>query len=118
MTSEVTSDLKFEISNINYPGNNVHVVLNTLFSGLRGHEGLQMTSEVTSDLKFELSGLNNPSSSAFLAPKCFSELNVPGGRKKGQISSIDLLASPQVKSQASYYHKLKQSINYLCASGH
>ena len=57
-----------------------------------------MASEFTSNLEFELSDLNDPCSSAFLAPKCFSELNVPGKKKKeGQISSIDLLASPQVK---------------------
>ena len=56
--------------------------------------------EVRFDHEFELSDLNNPCSSAFLAPKCFSELNVPGKKKKeGQISSIDLLASPQVKTE-------------------
>ena len=55
-----------------------------------------MTSEVTSDLKFELSDLNNTCSSAFLAPIVLCLTNLPG-KKKGQISSIDLLASPQVK---------------------
>ena len=70
MASDVNFKLRFEISNLNYPGNYVHVVLNTLFGGLRGHEGLQMTSEVATDLKFEISGLNNPCSSASLASKC------------------------------------------------
>ena len=64
MASDVNFNLRFEISNLNYPGNYVHV----LFGGLRGHEGLQMTSEVATDLKFEIIGLNNPCSSAFLAP--------------------------------------------------
>ena len=35
-------DLRFEISNLEYPGIHVHIVSNDL----RGHGGLQMTSEV------------------------------------------------------------------------
>ena len=50
-----------------------------------------MTTEVNYDLKFELSGLNNPCSSARLAPKRSSELNVLG--KKGQMPSIDSLGA-------------------------
>ena len=33
-----------------------------------------------------------------MAPKCFSELNVPGKKEEGQISSLDLQASLQVKT--------------------
>ena len=35
-------DLRFEISNLDYPGIHVHIASN----GLRGHGGLQTTSEV------------------------------------------------------------------------
>ena len=35
-------DLRFDISNLDYPGIHVHIASN----GLRGHDGLQMTSEV------------------------------------------------------------------------
>ena len=80
--------------NLNYYGIYVHIAWISHFCGLLGHHGLQMTSEVTNDLIFGVSGVINPCSSAFLAPKCFSELNVP---EESQISSIDLLASPQVK---------------------
>ena len=97
MASDVNFKLRFEISNLNYPGNYVHVVLNTLFGGLRGHEGLQMTSEVATDLKFEISGLNNPCSSASLASIVLCLTNLDGKKERSQISSIDLLASPQVK---------------------
>ena len=93
MASDINFNLRFEISNLNYPGKYVHVVLNTLFGGLRGHEGLQMTSEVATDLKFEISGLNNPCSSAPLVSIVLCLTNLDGS----QISSIDLLASPQVK---------------------
>ena len=58
MASEVTFDLRFEISNPNYPGIFMHVAPNSHFGGLRGHGGLKTASEVTSDLKFELSDLN------------------------------------------------------------
>ena len=78
MASDVNFKLRFEISNLNYPGNYVYVVLNTLFGGLRGHEGLQMTSEVATDLKFEISGLNNPCSSASLASIVLCLTNLDG----------------------------------------
>ena len=78
MASDIIFNLRFETSNLNYPGNYVHVVLNTLFGGLRGHEGLQMTSEVATDLKFEISGLNNPCSSASLASIVLCLTNLDG----------------------------------------
>ena len=62
-------DLRFDTSNLNYPGIYVHIAWNSHLDGLRGHSGLQMTSEVNLDLKFELSGLNNQCSSACLASK-------------------------------------------------
>ena len=65
--SEVASDLKFDISNLNYPGIHVHITYNSHFGGLWGHSGLNMTSEVTSDLKFDFCSLNNQCSSASLA---------------------------------------------------
>ena len=78
MASEVTFDLRFEISNLNYPGIHMHVAPNSHFGGLRGHGGLKTASEVTSDLKFELSDLNNPCWQAFLACKSFPELFATG----------------------------------------
>ena len=39
---QISYDLRFEISNREYPGIHVHIATN----GLRGHGGLQMTSEV------------------------------------------------------------------------
>ena len=41
-------DLRFEISNLDYPGIHVHIASNGLRGrdSLRGHGGLQMTSEV------------------------------------------------------------------------
>ena len=50
----------------------------------------------TSDLEFELIGLNNPYSSAYLAAKCFSELNVP--EEESQIPSIDSLGAKRARS--------------------
>ena len=58
VVSEANFDLRFEFSNLNYPGTCVHVVSDSRLGGLWGHDGLQMTSEVTSDLKIELSDLN------------------------------------------------------------
>ena len=59
-------DLRFDISNLDYPGIHVHIA----FKGLRGHGSLQTTSEVTSDLKIQLSDLNNLCYHASLASKC------------------------------------------------
>ena len=56
--SDIKFDLIFEISNLIYPGNNVHVATNHQLVGLWGHGGLQMTSEDATDLKLEISGLN------------------------------------------------------------
>ena len=62
-----------------------------------------MTSEVTSDLKFELSGLSNPCSSITLASKGLYWTNLPEEEERSQISSIDLLASPQVKTEYCWF---------------
>ena len=94
---EVKFDIRFDKSNLNYPGIYVYIAWNSHFGGLWGPSSLHMTSEVTSDFAFEFRGLNNPCSSAFLAPKWLYYTKY--GRKKGQISSIDLQASPQVKIQ-------------------
>ena len=51
-------DLRFEISNLNYPGIIVHVASNSHFGGLGGHGGLQTASEVTSGLGIKISDLN------------------------------------------------------------
>ena len=59
-------DLRFDISNLDYPGIHVHIASNSL----RGHGGLQTTSEVTSDLKIQLSDLNYLCSHASLPSKC------------------------------------------------
>ena len=47
-------DLRFDISNLDYPGIHVHIA----FNGLQGHGGLKTTEEVTSDLKIQLSDLD------------------------------------------------------------
>ena len=46
-------DLRFDISNHDYPGIHVHIASNAL----RGHGSLQTTSKVTSDLGMALSDL-------------------------------------------------------------
>ena len=56
-------ELRFEISNLTYPGIHVHIASN----GFRGHGGLQTASEVTSDLKIQLSDLDYMCYHAFLA---------------------------------------------------
>ena len=56
-----------------------------------------MTSEVASDLKFVFRGLYNLYSSASLASIVLCLTNLDGKKERSQISSIDLLASPQVK---------------------
>ena len=50
--SEFKFDLRFGISNLNYPGIDVNVASNS-------HCGLQTASEAASDLTIELSDLNN-----------------------------------------------------------
>ena len=89
--------------------------------GLWGHCGLHMTLEVYYDLKFELTGLNNPCSSAYLAPKCFSELNFQERRKP---NTIHWLARHQARSLVKLVIVLQRSIpsplymvplpSYLC----
>ena len=43
VVSETISDFIFKISNLNYPGVNVHVASNRHFGGLLGPASLQMT---------------------------------------------------------------------------
>ena len=50
--------LRFEISNLDYPGIHVHIASNSHFDCLLDHGGLQTASEVTFDLGIELSDLN------------------------------------------------------------
>ena len=78
MASEFTFDLRFEISNLNYPGIHVHVAPNSHFGGLGGHGSLKTTSEVTSGLKIKLSDLNYLCCHASLASKCLYEPNHTG----------------------------------------
>ncbi len=58
MASEVTLDLRFEISNLKYPGIHVHTAYNSHFGGLRGHGSLQTASEVANGLGIEIGGQN------------------------------------------------------------
>ena len=81
-----------------FAGIYVHVTCNSHYDDLWGHDDLQMTLEVTSEPKFELSSLNNPCSSTPLAPKCSSELNTPGIRRKAK------------------YHQLTRSVVFLIES--
>ena len=57
---EVRSDLRFEISDLNYLHIHVHIayMVWTLFDSLGCHYGLQTASEVRSELRFEISDLN------------------------------------------------------------
>ena len=55
---QTSYDLRFEISNLDYPGIHVHIASNSHFGGLCGYGGLQMASEVTYGLKIELSDLD------------------------------------------------------------
>ena len=76
--SEVQFDLRFETSNLDYPGIHVHIASKRHLGGLRGRGGLQMTSEVTSGLVFELSDLDNLCSHVSLASNCHYSPNFPG----------------------------------------
>ena len=67
-------DLRFDISNLDYPGIHAHIASNSHFGALWGHGDLQMTSEVKADLKIELSDLNYLCSHASLACKGFLEM--------------------------------------------
>ena len=69
-SSEVQFDLRFETSNLDYPGINVHIASNSHCDCLWGHGGLQMALEVTSDLGMELSDLNYLSYHASMASNC------------------------------------------------
>ena len=70
-------DLRFEISNLYYPGINVHIASN----GIQGHGGLQTTSEVTSDLKIQLSDIDYLCSHVSLASKCSFSLDLARRRR-------------------------------------
>ena len=59
-----------------------------------------MASEVRYDLGSELSDLNYLCSHASLACKCSPEMIVTTTNRQGQLWSIDLRASPQVKIRA------------------
>ena len=71
-------DLRFEISNHNYPGIHVHIASNSLI----GHGGLQTTSEVRSDLKIQLSDLDYICNHAFLASNGHYFKNVVRRRRR------------------------------------
>ena len=85
MTSEVTVDLKIELSDLNYPGIHVHIASGGHFGGLWGHGSLQMTSEVKADLKIELIDLNYLYSHASLACKGFLEMIHTTDKQTGPI---------------------------------
>ena len=80
--------LRFDASNLNYPGIYLHIAWNSHYGGLWGHSGLQMTSEVTSDLKFELSGLNNPCSRRVMNKDRCSFMNDSKAQKAEQLSFL------------------------------
>ena len=69
--------LRFETSNLNYPGIHMHVASENHFHGLRDSSGLQMTSEAMFEVRFELSGLNYVRSYDCLASNCHHSQNVP-----------------------------------------
>ena len=75
LTSEVKSDLIFELSNLDYPGIHVHVASNCHFVDLGGHGSVQTASEVTNDLGIELINLNYICCHIFLASICLHILN-------------------------------------------
>ena len=58
--SEVRSDLRFEISDLNYLHIHVHIVYMVLglFNSKGGHYSLQTAAEVKSDLRFGISDPN------------------------------------------------------------
>ena len=72
---EVRFDLRFNTSNLNYPGIYVHIAWKSFFGGLGGHSGLHMTSEVTSEIKLIFSDLNTLCSSVFMVSECLFSLN-------------------------------------------
>ena len=99
MTSEATSEVRFEPSNLKLPVIHMHIASESHFHGLWSCSGLQMTSKVKADLKIELSDINYLWSHASLACKGFLEM-IPT-TNKGQLWSIDLRASPQVKTSSN-----------------
>ena len=91
-------DLRFDISNLDYPGINVHIATN----GLRGHGGLQTTLEVTSDLKIQLSDLDYLCSHVSLASKGIHELNVT---QEEVYHPLICVASSQVKPNTRRFNE-------------
>ena len=87
-------DLRFDISNLDYPGIHVHIASNSL----QGHGGPQMTSEVTSDLKIQLSDLDYLCYHVSLASIASFHLILPGG---GQTWPIDLRGFAAGKNKES-----------------
>ena len=76
MISEVKFDLRFEISNLDYPGIHVHVASNSHIMDLRGHDSLQTASEFAYGLGIELSYLYYLCKQASLACNCLYGLNL------------------------------------------
>ena len=62
LSSAVKFNLRFVISNLNYPCISIqgHFASNSHFGGLWGHGGLQMSSGFKFDLGFEISNLHYP----------------------------------------------------------
>ena len=95
---QTSYDLRFEISNLDYPGIYVHIASNSHFGDLWGHGGHQMASEVTFSVRFELIVLNVSMS---LWPLTVTFHLIFPGEEGGQIWPIDFVSSTKVKS-----HKL------------
>ena len=81
MASKVKFNLRFEISNLNYPSISAHVFLLTAVlvaseavAASNRPQRSQMTSEVANDLIFELSDFNYPCCHASVGCVCFYEM--------------------------------------------
>ena len=57
MAPELRSDLRFEISDLDYLHIHVHLAYRDPFDSLGGHYSLQTASEVRSDFRFDISDL-------------------------------------------------------------
>ena len=55
MLSEVSSDIRIDLSNLSYCAINVHMAIKKPFFCLLDHCSLQMISEAKLDLRFEIS---------------------------------------------------------------
>ena len=105
MASKVRYDLRFEISNLNYHGIDVHIASNSFLGSLWGHGGLQtasIASEVKFYLRFEISNLTYPGSHVHVAS--YSHFGGLWG-----------CGSLQMTSEAAYALIFELSdLNYLC----